>query len=306
MIKKCLSVFTLAIMISVIPVMAGETDASTEESTVAETDPIRALRDEIEMQQLISYDPDRQIELSSIITDLSTEPEEIKTLGLQVLDYLAKTESYNSLIVILGEDWFPTMLPEDLVIGQRNYHYEGNPTDPIFSGDITVISDELGEKYTYVRVMSQQYGLTYLEAGPDAIHFVLNNGQENEQYFVAQTMYMDDGTFISNEGFVNEKDELINGLIVYMSDLQLVNESTEIAGYSPLGAWATRFDNGMSYNGTFDAEGKTTIITPEEMTGQVCYAMQDTAGETQYLSIEDDADHIFTGEEFGLYTFWDE
>ena len=283
------------------PETTTEAETTIEEETTTEPettppDPTRILRDELEQQQIISFDPERQRELSSLSTDLNTEQEDIKTIGLRVLYYLANEESEATLTEALSDDWFPTMLTEDLVIGERNYHYDG----PNLSGVITVVSDEMGEKYTFIKAVSLKNGLIYLEIGPDAIRFIERNDPENEHHYIVQTLYTDDGTFISNEGYVSDEGLAVDGLNVFLSDKLLE------AGI--LEAWETRFDDGLTYNGDFTRDGKTIVVTPEELIdlGQLCYATLETEGETLYLAVEGDDDRTFTAEDFGLYTVWDE
>lgn len=328
MIKKIVSTiiaFCLLIGMSIpttMAVMAGEleTDMPADNNDVAEQiadgvsndaeDSVRTHRDELEREQLIAYDPVRQEELSGIVTDLNREADAISSMGKEVLSFLSNAESYNALNIVLSEAWFSTMLTEDLVIGQRNYHLDTEG----MSGDIMVVSDELGNQYTYIRSYTDTYGMCYLEVSPETIRFMVLNDPSADSYFVVQTLYTSDGTFLSNEGFVTEEHLMIDNFTVYMSDMVLATESdaegdeeSNSQGFSLVEAWAHRYDSGLTYQGSFDEMGRTLVETPQEQAeqGQLCYALQERTQDTLYLYIEDTPEHAFTGEEFGVFTVWD-
>ena len=146
----------------------------TAESEKKETTVIEQ-RNELEWEQLLDYDSDRQRNLSELQVNLNDDTEEIRMMGQTVLDYLRAGDVDSAVVTVTDASWMSVMLPK-LVIGQRNYRTDSAEIPE----RITVISDELGQQYTALECATEDERAIYLEITPSEIHYFVCGWQDEK------------------------------------------------------------------------------------------------------------------------------
>ena len=212
----------------------------TAESEKKETTVIEQ-RNELEWEQLLDYDSDRQRNLSELQVNLNDDTEEIRTMGQTVLDYLRAGDVDSAVATVTDASWMSVMLPK-LVIGQRNYRTDSAEIPE----RITIISDELGQQYTAVECGTE-------DGTPSEIHSFVCEWQDEKLQgtFSSEILRMEDGAYRKYEGTISADGKVQGSMRVSSGTLDM--------SAGALQAWQMRNTDLQVYEGEIDGDSETAV-----------------------------------------------
>lgn len=219
----------------------------TAESEKKETTVIEQ-RNELEWEQLLDYDSDRQRNLSELQVNLNDDTEEIQTMGQTVLEYLKAGDVDSAVAMVEDASWMSVMLPK-LVIGQRNYRTDSAEIPE----RITVISDELGQQYTALECATEDGKAIYLEITPAEIHSFVSEWQDEKLQgtFSSEILRMEDGAYRKYEGTISADGKVQGSMRVSSGTLDM--------SAGALQAWQMRNTDLQVYEGEIDGDSETAV-----------------------------------------------
>ena len=219
----------------------------TAESEIKETSVIEQ-RNELEWEQLLDYDSERQRNLSELQVNLNDDTEEIRMMGQTVLDYLRSGDVDSAVATVTDASWMSVMLPK-LVIGQRNYRTDSAEIPE----RITVISDELGQQYTALECGTEDGKAIYLEITPAEIHSFVSEWQDEKLQgtFSSEILRMEDGAYRKYEGTISADGRVQGSMRVSSGTLDM--------SAGALQAWQMRNTDLQVYEGEIDGDSETEV-----------------------------------------------
>ena len=205
-------------------------------------------RNNLEWDQLLDYDTERQKSLSELEVNLEDDTEDIQTMGQAVLGYLKTGDVDSAVATVTDASWMSVMLPK-LVIGQRNYVADSSDIPE----RITVISDELGQQYTAAECGTDDGKIVYLEKTPTEVHTFTSECQDGkfQGIFVSEILRLEDGAYRKYEGTISADGTVQGSMRVSSGTLDMS------AGVLP--AWQMRNADQQVYEGEIDENSETPV-----------------------------------------------
>lgn len=253
---------------------------------------IKKQRDTLEICYMQYQDSEAFEQLQKLTVNAAEEETVVQEQLALLRQNLSLEEYHNEAVSMLyGEEWMQTMMPR-LTVGTRGYYLEQEET----SIQVRAGYDASGTSYTQVQYRQGEEVILLLLT-KDSVQILETNMKDGkyEGEFERWTVLASTGNIFHENGSMKE------GILAgdYTAEVRWGRGADEL-----LSLWNMRKDMDMiTYNGSFDQDGITSVDQPETAGNTIVYAYD--SGKKNYLCLNvEEADtaesHVFQAGNIGI------